>query len=62
MKQSTDGINSLFDSAEIAKLMPKAKALETACAFLKLGIPAETVAAGTGLELEEVLELAQRQE
>ena len=42
--------------------MPKAKALETACAFLKLGIPAETVAAGTGLELEEVLELAQRQE
>ena len=33
------------------------KALETARAFLRLGIPAETVAQGTGLSLEEVKEL-----
>ena len=30
------------------------KALETARAFLKLGIPVETVVAGTGLSQEEV--------
>ena len=34
------------------------KALESARAFLKLGVPAETVSAGTGLSLEEVLALS----
>ena len=33
------------------------KALETARALLKLGVPTETVAAGTGLSLEDVLSL-----
>ena len=34
------------------------KALESARAFLKLGVPAEAVSAGTGLSLEEVLALS----
>ena len=33
------------------------KAMETARAFLKLGIPPETVSVGTGLSIEEVLAL-----
>lgn len=33
------------------------KALETARTLLKLGVPVETVAAGTGLSLEDVLSL-----
>ena len=34
------------------------KAIETARAFLKMGVPAETVAAGTGLTMDEVQAIA----
>ena len=56
MTTEADRINQLKYAEKKGR---EEKAREMARAFLKLGVPAETVAQGTGLPLEEVLQLVE---
>lgn len=56
MTTEADRINQLKYAEKKGR---EEKAREMARAFLKLGVPAETVAQGTGLSLEEVLQLVE---